>query len=160
MSDVAVIDAPAAVNNKPPPRPDAPVADVAALLNAGSAVNLVRNENVLMSFRKDKETGTRRPSFWLTVPVPTMDAVIAKLTEGTPEEISKYSNYMLDLIAEKVIAAAKEQVGDEENPVTTQEQLRLELLSFEALVNQPPSARRGAGIPEPGSPESSRAACD
>ena len=135
----------AAVKYVPPPKPAEPVADVAALLNAGGKM-MYRNETVLMNFRKNRETGERRPSFWVTVPVPTFDEVVAKISQEDPVQRGKYQNYILDLITEQVVNATRAQVGDEDNPVDSQEKLKTDQLTWEFLVNQPPSVRRGNGI--------------
>jgi hypothetical protein len=128
----------------PPPKPETPAVDYAALLNDGGSMHY-RTEQYRFDFRLDKETKTRRPSFWLALPVITWDGLMARAqlpgTEG-----DKYKNYILDLIGNEVFNAAKQQVGDEEKPVNSQEELNAEALTFDALVNQPPSVRRGNGI--------------
>lgn len=129
----------------PPPRPDTPLADLATLLSNGGVMEY-RNEQFRFDFRTDSETKTRRPSFWLTGPVVTWEGLMFRCNDADPVTRGKYQNYVLDLIGVQVFNAMKAQVGDEENPVNRQEDLKVENVTLDALVNQPASVRRGNGI--------------
>lgn len=141
---VEVKAAPAKV--APPPRPEAPLADLATLLSSGGDVMEYRNEQFRFDFRTDSETKTRRPSFWLTGPVITWEGLLKRTSDPDPVVRGKYQNYVLDLISGQVFNAMKAQVGDEENPVNRQDDLKVENITLDALVNQPASVRRGNGI--------------
>lgn len=143
MSDVnQTADAASTTRYVPPPKPDKPVADVASLLSGGGPLRY-RNETIRMDFRTDKQTNTRRPSFWVTIPVPTWETVTERING---EQGERYRNYILDLIQDQIVGAAKQQVGDEEREVNGQDDLKIDLLSFDYLVNEPASVRRGKGI--------------
>lgn len=130
------------------PTAGAVVRDVAAQLNLVNPTSPVRNQDFDFRFRKVKgkpEAEVRKP-FKMTLPIPTMEAVLAELTNAEEARRVKAQNYILDLITEQVFNAAKEQVNDESKPVNGQDDLDLEALSLLAIINQPPSARKGAAI--------------
>lgn len=141
----AVVEAP--VKYVPPPKPSEPLADVAAILSNGDKL-MYRNETFRVDFRTDTKKdsitfGQRKPSFWVTVPVPTWEMVQSRVSG---EHGDRYKNYILDLVQNEVIGAARSQVNDEEKTVSGQDDLDLKLLDFDYLVNEPASARRGKGI--------------
>lgn len=127
------------------------VRDIASQINLVNPGSPVRNQDVEFRFRKvaakdGKPAVEPRPAFKMTLPMPTMEAVLTELTHPDEARKVKAQNYLLDLISEQVINAAKEQVNDETNPVNSQDDLDLSLLSLTAIINQPPSARKGAAI--------------
>lgn len=132
----------APTKNTPPPKPETPAVSYEALLNTGGRMDY-RTEQFRFDFRVDKDTKTRRPSFWLALPVITFEGLVARF-QGPDGD--KYKNFVLDLISNEVFNAAKQQVGDDEAPVNSQEELKSELLTLDAIVNQPASMRRGNGI--------------
>lgn len=95
---------------------------------------------VKFNFKKDKELGTKRPSVELTIPVPTIDGVVDILTRGVDKEV----NLLMDAIRSVVIDQARQQVNDKED--ISQETIDLDSLTWEAIANMPPAARRGGGI--------------
>lgn len=100
----------------------------------------VEGHVVKFNFKKDKELGTKRPSVELTIPVPTIDGVVDILTRGVEKEV----NLLMDAIRSVVVDQARQQVNDKED--ITQDSLNLDSLTWEAIANMPPAARRGGGI--------------
>lgn len=93
-------------------------------------------------FKKDKELGTRRPTVELKIPVPSLEGIIAILEAGKEKEIQ----LLLDAVQSVVLEQARAQVNEKED--ISQETLDIAALSWEAIANLPPAARRGAGIPK------------
>lgn len=105
--------------------------------------NIVSRE-MTFSFRKTKnELGEeiKRPTIKLDLPVLTIDGLVDSLSSDI-----KVQNFVLDLIADAVKSAAKDQVDDENNPVNTQEELDLTKLQIGYLASQPKAERTGGGI--------------
>lgn len=90
-------------------------------------------------FKKDK-LGVKRPTVELAIPVPTVDAIPAMLSDP------KQTAFLLSLLEDAVYQQGREQVGDEKAPVNKQEELDLSKLTIEYIASIPPSERRGGGI--------------
>jgi hypothetical protein len=118
---------------------EAPLADVAGPINEAAGAVVVVNKNFPITFRKDK-LGNKPEGFTLTAPVPTLDGVIAALSD------EKQSKYILDLIEDAIYSAVRDQVGDETKPVRKQDDLDVSKLTLEALANVPKAVRTGGGI--------------
>lgn len=107
---------------------------------------LITAKETLFSFRKTKDAITgeeiKKPSFKLALPVPTIDGLIESLSN------QKIVDYVLDVLADEIKAAAKVQVDDETKPVNAQADLDLSKLTLEFLANQPKAERGGPKIPE------------
>lgn len=85
----------------------------------------------------------KRPSIKLAIPVITFDGLLEALSND------KQQQFILDIIEEYTINAAKQQVSpatDEVQPVNDQEHLDISKLTIEFLANQPRAERRGGGI--------------
>lgn len=91
-------------------------------------------------FFKKNELGEKRANVEIALPYPTEDAVKAMFAD------EKQKAVLLDLVAGLIDAHAKEQVGDEKNPVNKQEELDWNKLTLQYIANIPPSERRGGGI--------------
>lgn len=91
-------------------------------------------------FKKDKKLGSKRPSVKLALPIPTLQGVVEVLQ--TP----KGQEFILSLLEDSVISAARFQVSDEDKPVNDQDSLDMSQLSLDYLINQPKAERRGGGI--------------
>lgn len=100
----------------------------------------VEVKEVKFNFKKDKELGTKRPSVELGIPVPTVDGVVDILTRGEEKEVA----LLMDAIHGVVVDQARQQVNDKED--ITQENLDMDKLTWTAIANLPPAARRGGGI--------------
>lgn len=82
----------------------------------------------------------RRPSVSLKIPVPTWDTIYAGFKEPVKQK------YLLSLLEDAVVEAAREQVNDDIRPVNKQGELDISKLTLDFLANQPPSERRGSKI--------------
>lgn len=94
---------------------------------------------VKFHFKEDK-LGKKRATIELSLPFLTIDGVVEGLSDD------KQRDYILTVLNDAVYVAARQQVGDEEKPVNTQEELDISKLSLEFLANQPAAERRGGGI--------------
>lgn len=96
------------------------------------------------TFRKTKDEVTgediKKPTLSLVLPVPTFAGLVDSLGD------QKIVDYVLDVIADQVKAAARVQIDDESTPVGDQEHLDLSKLTLEFLANQPKAERTGGGI--------------
>jgi len=90
-------------------------------------------------FKKD-ELGVKRPTVELALPVPTVETVTSMLAD------EKQRNYLLSVLADQVYLQARQQIGNEQNPVNKQDELDLSKLTMEFIASIPPSERRGGGI--------------
>lgn len=97
------------------------------------------SDRVKFTFKEDK-IGNKRPSFELVLPMPTVDGVVAMLSD------EKQTALLLDLLADEVKRQARLQVGDEQNPVNEQSALDLAKLTMKYMSEMPKSERRGGGI--------------
>lgn len=82
----------------------------------------------------------KRADIKLMLPVPTIDGLVEALQD------EKQLTYVLGILKDEIYKAARMQVGDEEKPVNSQEELDLSKLTLHYLANQPPAERRGGGI--------------
>lgn len=91
---------------------------------------------------KDTKEKTKRPNVKLTIPVLTIEGLVAGLTDAD----DKIKFFILDTINEEIVRAARIQVDSDVKPVNKTEELDLSLLTLKFLANQPASERRGGGI--------------
>lgn len=109
---------------------------------------LVVQKEEKFSFRtvttKDEDLGeeikTKRPTVALNLPIPTAAGLIRAL------HTEKNVEYILQLVEDAIVSAARDQVSRENNPVNTQEELDLSKLTIDYLANEPASERKGRGI--------------
>lgn len=87
-----------------------------------------------------EEIKTKRPTVALQIPIPTAAGLIRAL------HTEKNIEYVLQLVEDAIVAAARDQVSREINPVNTQEELDLSRLTIDYLANEPASDRKGRGI--------------
>lgn len=95
-----------------------------------------------------KEKIPARPKLTLQIPVPTWEGLISTLSEENPED-PKVQNYVMRLIRDDIISAARQQVSpvdETTKQVDKQEDLDLSKLTVSYLAAQPESERRGGGI--------------
>lgn len=86
-----------------------------------------------------KETKEKkRPTVKLQLAVPTFEGLVEAMAD------EKIQNYVLDLLKEDVVQAAREQVNEDES--ISQTTIDLTKLTLAALASRPPAARRGGGI--------------
>jgi hypothetical protein len=95
------------------------------------------------------EPEEKRAPVVLTLPIPTWNGFVDAVSKGPDAE--KIQSYVLSLIEDAVIEAARSQVspaeGDTEaTPVNSQDQLDLSKLTLTYLANEPKTDRRGRGI--------------
>lgn len=90
-------------------------------------------------FKKD-DLGNKRPTINLALPNVTLEGLVNALQDA------KVQNLVLGAVNDLIYDQARVQVGDDANPVNTQEQLDLSKLSLEFIANLPPAERRGGGI--------------
>lgn len=90
-------------------------------------------------FKKD-ELGNKRPTIDLQLPMLTLEG----LGEALADE--KVQQLVLSTINDVIYTQARAQVGDEQKPVNTQEELDVSKLNIIAIANLPPAERRGGGI--------------
>lgn len=118
---------------------------VAAIINAlhDNAPNYMNFEKKF-TFREIEDEATkektRRAPVTLEVPVPTYNGLLAAL------EDEKQQAYILDLLRDAIVEAAKEQINDAKAPVNTQEALDISKLTLAYLANEPKAVRAGRGI--------------
>lgn len=116
-------------------------------------------------FKKD-ELGNKRPTVELLLPVPTWEGFAALATseevvkdkegkevtrkvDGKDVPVTlgeKVRDLVMELLADQVAGAAREQVSDEKAPVNKQEELKLDALTLAYIACLPPAERRGGGI--------------
>jgi hypothetical protein len=125
--------------------------------NIGSDVPkaLTHNREFKISFKTPKgedgkpatdELGNpipKKPSFVVTVPVPSLDGVLASLRD------EKQREYILDLIAQDVYRGVRAQINDATDAgkeIKSSDDLDFSKLTIEYFANQPPAERRGGGI--------------
>lgn len=119
---------------------DVQTATQAPLVLPNIPQNLFDMKEFNFSFRKD-ELGNKRPSFKLSLPVPTNPHGIVAIVEN-----EKQRAFVLELIEDAIFRAAREQVGDDVKPVNSQAELDVNKLTIEYLANLPKAERRGSGI--------------
>jgi hypothetical protein len=118
-----------------------PQPDPASEINLDVGHAFTRNMEAVFRFKKEKnELGERRPDVKLILPVPTLEGLAAALRDENQRE------FILDLLADVVREAARDQITDETRPVNKQEELNVKKLTLEYLANQPKAVRTGGGI--------------
>ncbi len=95
---------------------------------------------------ENKELGekfkSKRPDVKLAIPIPTLRGIAVALHDPQQQE------YILGLVADAIISAARSQISDKNKPVNKQEELDLSKLTLEYLANEPKAERKGYGISE------------
>ena len=105
------------------------------------SITNVKLEPVKFNFRKDKELGTKRPSVELAIPVPTIDGILAILSNG-----GKALDLLQEAMFNVIYDQARTQVDTDES--IDQSKLDLTKLSWDAIANLPKAERTGTGIPK------------
>lgn len=98
---------------------------------------------------KGKPVKTRRPTVKLALPLPTIEGIIEVITGGEAKEAERARLWLVSLVSDQVIAAARAQVSPEdsdEKEVNTQDELDYSKLTLAYLTAQPLGDRRGGGI--------------
>lgn len=126
--------------NQTPETTEVAAADPKPVIVLPAHLKNVEAHPVKFNFKKDKELGTKRPSVELVIPVPTVDGIVDILTRGVDKEVQ----LLLDAIRGVVVEQARQQVNDKED--ISQDTLDVDALTWEAIANMPPAARRGGGI--------------
>jgi hypothetical protein len=147
MSDVDAggvpADSPAPLPNGAGDGADHEEADPAAVINYDVGHAYTINREFQFHFKKTtNELGEveKRPTVKLVLPVPTLEGVVAALRD------EKQREYILEILAEQVKEAARQQVGDDEKPVNKQDELDVSKLTLQYLANVPKAQRTGGGI--------------
>jgi len=98
-------------------------------------------KSVKVKDAEGKETGDtiKRPTVSLTLPVPSVEGIIAIIEGG-----GKGLELLLEAAADIVLANARELINDDES--LTQANFPLEKLAWEYIANLPKAERRGGGI--------------
>jgi hypothetical protein len=104
--------------------------------------NLVDTKEFKFSFKTDKETGFKRPTVELRLPVLSVEGIVDILQNGDsrPKELE----LLLEVLSDAVYAQARTLVNDKED--ITQENFPLDKVSWAAIANMPKAERRGGGI--------------
>lgn len=91
--------------------------------------------------QKDEATGleSKRPTVELTLPVPSVEGIIAILEAG-----GKQLELLQEAVSEVIIGRARELVNEKED--ISQENFPMAELSWEKIANLPKAERRGGGI--------------
>lgn len=92
-----------------------------------------------------KEKIPARAKITLQIPYVTFPGLVEKLGQEDATN-PVIQNYVIRLIRDDAISAARQQVSDENKPVNSQEELDISKLTLDYLANQPESERRGGGI--------------
>ena len=104
--------------------------------------NLVKKEFnfTFRSFKNEIGDTVKRAAVKLELPVLTVDGLINAIQD------QKQLDFILDVLADVIKAAARTQVDDETSPVNDQAALDLSKLTLEYIANQPKAERTGGGI--------------
>ena len=94
------------------------------------------------SFKTDKETGFKRPTVELRLPVLSVEGIIDILQNG--EDRPKELELLLDVLAESVYDQARAIVNDDE--AISQDNFPYDKVTWQAIANMPKAERRGGGI--------------
>lgn len=98
-------------------------------------------KEVTFHFKTDKETGVKRPSVSLDIPVPTEDDLIRIIQNG-----GKSLELLLDSAFATVYENARAVVGD--TPDISKDNMDVSVFLWDYIANLPPSQRKGAGVPK------------
>lgn len=136
-----------------PPDNENPNSATGVALNAGPAPTTVLKAHKFNFKKPDALTGTKRAPVELELPMPTLQGLVDFLqpTANTPEAIKiaeRNQQFVLDLLAAEVKEQARQQVADEDKPVSKQDELDLGKLDITYIANLPPTERRGGGVPK------------
>lgn len=104
--------------------------------------NLVDTKEFKFSFKTDKETGVKRPTVELRLPVLSVEGIVDILQNGDsrPKELE----LLLEILGDAVYEQARSIVNDDE--AISQENFPLDKVTWEAIANMPKAERRGGGI--------------
>lgn len=116
----------------PTPVPATPIAAI-----AGHDVKEVK-----FNFRENKELGTKRASVSLQLQFLNLDGLIDIINRNDAKEVA----LVLETLQAPIVSQARDQV--DANETITQDKLDMVALSWNAIANQEPAARRGGGIPK------------
>lgn len=105
-------------------------------VNADPNVTLT---NVSFHFKTSKDLGVKRATVDLSIPVPSVQGIVAILEAG-----GKELELLLETAAEVIISQAREQVNAKDP--FTQSDLDVSKLSWHVIANLPKAERRGGGI--------------
>lgn len=99
-------------------------------------------------FRKDKDTGTQRPSIKVNLPVPNVNGLVEILTNGVLEDgkYSKELELLFEAITDTIRFAATELINADEN--ITSDRFPYEKLTWTVIANSDRSDGRSDKIPE------------
>lgn len=102
----------------------------------------VETKEFKFNFKTDKESGVKRPTVELVLPVPSIEGIVHILENAT--EFPKQYELLRDAIYEVIADQARGIVND--NEAVTQENFPLNQVTWEAIANMPKAERRGGGI--------------
>lgn len=103
----------------------------------GAGVETIKK--VMFHFKKDKETGIKRESVELPIPVPTTDDIITWI-QADSDELALLHDAIFNVIYEQ----AREVVNNQLD--ISAENFDAEAVSWTTIAHLPPAARKGAGI--------------
>jgi hypothetical protein len=106
-------------------------------------------ETFSFRFRKDKETGTQRPSIKVDLAVPNVDGLISIITEGVDEETGKFSReleLLFEAMSDTIRYAATDLINSDENITSTN--VPVDKVTWKAIAYQDRADRRSVSIPE------------
>ena len=104
--------------------------------------NLVDTKEFKFSFKTDKETGVKRPTVELRLPVLSVEGIVDILQNG--EERPKELELLLEVLGDAIYEQARSIVNDTED--ITQENFPLDKVTWAFIANMPKAERRGGGI--------------
>jgi|SRR5579863_294169 len=104
--------------------------------------NMVDAKEMKFSFKTDKETGFKRPTVELSLPVLSVEGLVDILQNGDtrPKELE----LVMDALSEVVYDQARSIVNEKED--LTQENFPLDKVTWAFIANMPKAERRGGGI--------------
>lgn len=103
---------------------------------------MLTSKDFKFSFKTDKETGFKRPTVELRLPVLSVEGIVDVLQNG--EERPKELELLLDVLAEAVYDQARTIVNDDE--AINQDNFPYDKVTWQAIANMPRAERRGGGI--------------
>lgn len=102
----------------------------------------IETKEFKFNFKTDKESGVKRPTVELILPVPSIEGIVHILENAT--EFPKQYELLRDAIYEVIADQARGLVND--NEAITQDNFPLDKVTWEAIANMPKAERRGGGI--------------
>lgn len=99
-------------------------------------------------FRKDKDTGTQRPSIKVNLPVPNVQGLVQILSTGVLEDgkYSKELELVFEALSDTIRFAATDIINNDEN--ITSDKFPYDKLTWTAIANTDRSDRRSTNIHE------------